>query len=79
MGRELRRAMQRGESESLPLYPEHRACPRPTARRVIDLVEEVHRHELVEADETRAVFTTQLTQLQRHVLQLLGMPTAHGE
>ena len=31
--RELRRAMGRASVESLPLYPESRACSRPTARR----------------------------------------------
>ena len=35
--RELRRAMKRKGIESLPLYPERRACRRPTARKVIDL------------------------------------------
>ena len=44
--RELRRAMEREGIESLPLYPEGRACRRPTARRVIDLFEDVQRHEL---------------------------------
>jgi transposase len=75
--RELRRAMERAELKSLPLYPEDRACTRPTARRVIDLFEEVHRYELVEADQTRVVFTTELTPLQRQVLQLLAMPAAY--
>ena len=46
--RELRRAMEREGVESLPLYPEGRACRRPTARRVIDLFEDVQRHELTE-------------------------------
>ena len=44
--RELRRAMEREGIESLPLYPEGRACRRPTARKVIDLFEDVQRHEL---------------------------------
>ena len=44
--RELRRAMESEGIESLPLYPEGRACRRPTARKVIDLFEDVQRHEL---------------------------------
>jgi transposase len=75
--RELRRAMARSELESLPLYPEGRACRRPTARRVIDLFEEVQRHELIVADQPPVSFTTDLTQLQRKVLRLLGMPKAY--
>ena len=75
--RELRRAMARCELVSLPLYPEGRACRRPTARRVIDLFEEVQRHELMAADQPPVSFTTELTPLQRKVLRLLGMPKAY--
>ena len=75
--RELRRAMARSELESLPLYPEGRACRRPTARRVIDLFEEVQRHELSAAGQPPVSFTTELTPLQRKVLRLLGMPKAY--
>jgi len=75
--RELRRAMAREEIESLPLYPEGRACLRPTARRVIDLFEDVQRHELVSEGRTNVVFTTELTRLQRKILRLLGMPKAY--
>jgi transposase len=75
--RELRRAMDGAGIESLPLYPEGRACRRPTARRVIELFEEVQRHELTEGGRPAAVFTTELTRLQRKVLRLLGMPRAY--
>jgi transposase len=76
--RELRRAMERGGIESLPLYPEGRACRRPTARRVIDLFEDVRRHELVAEKRPAVVFTTELTRLQRKILRLLGMPKAYS-
>jgi transposase len=75
--RELRRSMARCELASLPLYPEGRACRRPTARRVIDLFEEVQRHELMAADQPPVSFTTELTPLQRKVLRLLSMPKAY--
>jgi transposase len=75
--RELRRAMDRAGIESLPLYPEGRACRRPTARRVIELFEEVQRHELSAGDRRPVVFSTELTRLQRTVLRLLGMPKAY--
>jgi transposase len=71
--RELRRAMVRSELESLPLYPEGRACRRPTARRLIDLFEEVQRHELSAEGQAPVRFTTDLTPLQRKVLRLLGL------
>jgi transposase len=75
--RELRRAMARSELASLPLYPEGRACRRPTARRVIDLFEEVQHHELTAADQRPVSFTTELMPLQRKVLRLLGMSKAY--
>jgi transposase len=76
--RELRRAMERAGAESLPLYPEGRSCRRPTARRVIDLFEDVQRHELTAEGQTAVVFTTELTCLQSRVLRLLGMPRAYS-
>jgi transposase len=71
--RELRRAMAGKEIEGLPLYPEGRACRRPTARRVIDLFEDVQRHTLVLGKGPPVEFTTELTRLQRRILRLLGM------
>ncbi len=70
--------MEREGIESLPLYPEGRACRRPTARRVIDLFEDVQRHELATKDQTSVVFMTELTRLQRKILRLLGMPKAYS-
>jgi transposase len=75
--RELRRAMERAGVESLPLYPEGRACRQPTARRVIELFEEVQRHELSGEGRRPVVFTTELTRLQRRILRLLGMPEVY--
>jgi transposase len=75
--RELRRAMERADLASLPLYPEGRPCRRPTARRVIDLFEDVQQHTLTTADQAPMVFTTELTRVQRKVLQLLGISKAY--
>lgn len=71
--RELRRAMDRKAIASLPLYPEGRKCGRPTARRVIDLFEDIQRHSLRVGKQPPMVFTTQLSKLQRQILRLLGM------
>ena len=75
--RELRRTMARSGLENLPLYPEGRACRRPTARRVIDLFDEVQRHELKAANQPPVTFTTDLTPFQRELLRLLGMSKAY--
>jgi transposase len=75
--RELRRAMQQAGIESLPLYPERRACRRPTARKVIDLYEDVQSHSLKTGKRPPAVFSTELTRMQKRILRLLGIPKAY--
>jgi len=75
--REVRRAMERSGDEDLPLYPESRPCRRPTARKLIDLFEDIQRHTLTSPVDPPVVFTTELTRLQRKVLRLLGMPDAY--
>jgi len=62
----------------LALYHEGRACRRLTARRVIDLFEDVQRHELRTGRGPAEVFGTDLTRLQRQILRLPGCrePTA---
>jgi transposase len=71
--RELRQAMQRAGIEALPLYPEGRSCRSPTARRILDLFEDVQRHELHSGNGPPTVMVTQLTPLQRKILKLLGL------
>lgn len=72
--RELRQAMEREEIESLPLYPEGRACRRPTARRLIDLFEPIQRHTLQHAEAEATPLVSELSPLQRRLLRLLGLP-----
>ena len=78
--RELRRAMDRAAIGSLPMYPEGRKCSRPTARRLIDLFDDVQRHSLrVGQRRGPVVFTTQLSKLQRRLLRLLGMTNVYAK
>jgi transposase len=72
--RELRRAMTAAGIKSLPLYPEGRPCARPTAHRLIELFEPVQRHVLQIGDAEPRVMVTELTPVQRQVLDLLGLP-----
>ncbi len=69
--------MEREGIASVPLYPEGRACRRPTARKVIDLFEDVQRHELSAGRRPAVVFTTRLSRLQRRILGLLKMKGAY--
>lgn len=73
--RELRQAMQRAKVASLPLYPEDRACRRPTTRKLLDLFEGVQRHELHISGQETEVMVTALSPLQKRILKLLGIPS----
>ena len=74
--RELRQAMQCGDEESLPMYPEGRPCRQPTARRLIDIFETVQRHTWQAGTEKPTILLTELSQAQRKILKLLRLPTA---
>jgi len=79
--RELRRAMRRENIAELPLYPEERPNRRPTAEQIFRLFGLVERHVLLDLDGARPLrtFGPQLTDLQRQVLRLLGVPeTVYG-
>jgi len=71
---ELRQAMEREGIESLPMYPEDRPCRHPTTRRVIDLFDDIQRHTLHPEGRVPTVFVTELSDLQRRILKLLGIP-----
>jgi len=71
--RQLRQAMHKAEIETLPMYPEGRACHWPTARRTIDLFEYVQRHTLQRRGRPAEVMVTELTRLQRKLLKLVGL------
>ena len=73
--RELRQAMQAAGIESLPLYPEGRACKRPTTRRLLDIFAPIQRHTL-SSDGRSETFVTELSPLQRRILTLLDIPSA---
>lgn len=84
--RELRRAMARSNVPSLPLYPEGRACIRPTTQKIIELFEPIQRHVVLGASgsasdpEEPLVLITTLTPLQRKIVQLLGLkPADYGK
>ncbi len=65
--------MEREGPETLPLYPEGRACRRPTARRVFDIFGPIQRHHLRLADGCEQILATELTPLQRKILRLLKL------
>jgi transposase len=74
--REIRRRMQRESIAQLPIYPEERACHRPTTEQILRLFAPLERHRLYRNERLLEVFDPQLTELQAEVLRLLGVPAA---
>jgi transposase len=74
--RELRLAMKRERIDELPIYPEQRVCRRPTTEQILRLFSLAERHTLFSDDHAVQVFHPKLTDLQRQVLSLLGVPQA---
>jgi transposase len=74
--RELRQGMKAAAIEQLPLYPEARACRRPTTEHILRLFSLTERVTVLANDEIIRVFPPELTELQRQVLLLLGVPTS---
>jgi transposase len=74
--RELRQGMKAASIEQLPLYPEARACRRPTTEHVLRLFSLAERVTVLAGGEVVRVFPPALTELQRQVLALLGVPAS---
>jgi transposase len=72
--RELRLAMKRERLKELPLYPEQRSCKRPTTEQILRLFSLAERHTLIRRGRITQVFPAELTDLQRQLLNLLGVP-----
>ncbi len=61
--------------DALPLYPEGRPCKRPCAKRIIDLLQNIQRHELSGGGFESQTMVTDLSAIQRQVLKLLKVPS----
>jgi len=62
-------------TSSIPLHPELRDCPAPSAERVLEAFASVSRHTLCDsAGRTLKVFELELDRLQLQILGLLGVP-----
>lgn len=72
--RELRKAMEREGIEDIPLYPEERPNHRPTSEQIFRLFSLVERHTLLQNGREVQRFEPDLTELQKQVLALLGVP-----
>ncbi len=72
--RELRQGMQRAGVTELRIYPEERTCHRPTAEQVFRLFSLTARNVLILAGKDVRILDPELTDLQRQVLRLMGVP-----
>ena len=72
--REIRTSMKTQALAGIPLYPEFRNCPAPSAERILEIFNHVDRHHLVHGDEVVQTFEPELTPLQHNVLDLLHVP-----
>jgi transposase len=71
--RQVRRAMQRGKIDALPLLPEGRETASPTAARILEAFSDVCWYEFDRGEETVA-FPIALSPLQSQLLELLDVP-----
>lgn len=77
--RELRRAMQREQIDTLPLYPEKRDCQRPTILQILRLLEPLERHAIFKDRQLVQAFPAKLSDIQAKIIGLLAVPkTAYG-
>jgi transposase len=76
--REIRTSMSTQHLAGIPLYPELRNCPAPSAPRILEIFNDIQRHQLINNDDGQIVqtFQPQLTDLQQHVLDLLNVPAS---
>ena len=74
--REIRDEMRKRDLPGIPLYPELRSCPAPSAERILEIFDGVQRHHLVRQGEVVQVFDPELSPLQLQVLELLHVPAS---
>jgi len=73
--REIRTAMRQADTSHIPLYPELRACPAPSAERILTVFADLTRHELHHNSRLVQTFEAELSPLQQQILNLLNVPT----
>lgn len=72
--REIRAGMDREGMKDIALYPEERRCRRPTAEQVMRLFASVARYAIERPSGRRETFPAELSDVQRQVLDLAGVP-----
>lgn len=74
---EIRTSMSNQGLTGIPLYPELRNCPAPSAPRILEVFHDVQRHQLINDDgQIVQTFQPDLTDLQQQILDLLHIPAS---
>ena len=75
--REIRTSMSNEGLAGIPLYPELRNCPTPSAPRILEIFDDIQAHQLLDNDgQIVQTFQPELTDLQQQVLDLLHIPAS---
>jgi len=75
--REIRTSIKDQGQTGISLYPELRNCPAPSTPRVLEILHDLARHQLINADDqVIQTFQPQLNDLQQQVLDLLHIPAS---
>ena len=74
--REIRTSMSAAGLTGIPLYPELRNCPAPSAARILEIFTGIQRHHLTSHGATVQTFEPTLTPQQQQVLDLLHVPAS---
>jgi len=74
--REIRTSMANQGLRGIPLYPELRNCPAPSAPRIFDIFSGIQRHRLTNEGSVVKVFDPELDAVQHQVLDLLHVPAS---
>jgi len=72
--REVRQSMKRRGIKSIPLYYESRPCEAPTTDKILGVFERVEVHHLARAGTFVQTFQPELTERQRFLIELAGVP-----
>ncbi len=59
--------------DALSIYPEHRLAYHPTTAKIFERFQDVSNYKIVEDGQVIKVYRDQLTDLQKEILELLGM------
>ena len=72
--RDMQLTMKKEKIKSLPIYPEQRECRKPSTERILELFQNISKHELRENDKLQDAFFDPLNPLQQKILKLLKIP-----